>query len=189
MTKSALRTIYKDKRKALSEQDRLKLDDLILIQFQQLPLPDMQVLMSYLPISTHNEVYTPPVADYVSFKIPGLLLAYPRINYEEVTMQAIAVDATTEFETDRHGIVEPVAGEVIPADELDMIFVPLLAYDKKGYRVGYGKGFYDRYLKRCREDVIKIGFSYFEPEPVISDVNEFDIPLNFAVTPERIYEF
>ena len=189
MTKSALRTIYKEKRKALSEKDRVKLDDLVLIQFQQMGLPDIHMLMSYWPISTHQEVNTLPVTDYVSFKIPGLRLAYPAINYEEVTMQAIEVNDDTEFETDRHGIAEPINGNAVSADEIDMIFVPLLAYDKNGFRVGYGKGFYDRYLKLCREDVIKIGFSYFEPEPVISDVNEFDIPLNFAITPERIYEF
>ena len=69
------------------------------------------------------------------------------------------------------------------------VFVPLLVYDERGYRAGYGKGFYDRYLQLCKDDVIKIGFSYFAPEPLISDVNEFDIPLNFVITPERIYEF
>ena len=189
MTKSTLRTIYKDKRTALSDTDRMKLDDLILIQFQQLPLGNVQTLMSYWPIGTHNEVNTLPITDYVAFRIPGLHLAYPKINYEEVAMQAIAVNEETEYETDRRGIVEPVAGEELSPEELDMVFVPMLAYDKNGFRVGYGKGFYDRYLRQCRPDVIKVGFSWFEPEPVISDVHEFDIPLNFAITPERIYEF
>jgi 5-formyltetrahydrofolate cyclo-ligase len=189
MIKPALRTIYKDKRKALSEKDRMKLDDLILIRFQQLELPDMQTLLSYLPMASHHEVNTLPITDYVRFRIPGLQLAYPRTHYQDVTMTAIAVNDETEYETNRHGIVEPVAGEVLSPELPDMIFVPMLAYDKRGYRVGYGKGFYDRYLQLCRPDVIKVGFSYFEPEPVISDVNEFDIPLNFAITPECIYEF
>ena len=189
MIKPALRTIYKDKRKELSEKDRLKLDDLILIQFQQLELPDIQTLLSYLPIATHNEVNTLPIAGYMKFRIPGLQLAYPRTYYQDVTMMAIAVDDETDFETNKQGIIEPVAGQVLSPDTLDMIFVPMLAYDKRGYRVGYGKGFYDRYLKLCRPDVVKVGFSYFEPEPVISDVNEFDIPLNFAITPDCIYEF
>lgn len=189
MTKAALRTIYRDKRNALSDKDRMKLDDLVLIQFQQLDLGDVQTLMSYWPIGTHNEVNTLPITDYISFRIPGLQLAYPKINYEEVTMQAIMVNEETEYETDRRGIVEPLTGDTVSPEELDMIFVPMLAYDKNGFRVGYGKGFYDRYLKDCRSDVIRIGFSYFDPEPVISDVHEFDIPLNFAITPERIYEF
>ncbi|HEY0677080.1 MAG TPA: 5-formyltetrahydrofolate cyclo-ligase [Chitinophagaceae bacterium] len=189
MTKSALRSIYKDKRVALSDKDRMKLDDLILIQFQKLELPDINSLLSYWPIATHNEVNTLPVTDFVKFRIPGLQLAYPRTNHEAISMEAILVDDETEYETDRYGIAEPRTGSVLPPSELDVVFVPMLVYDVKGYRVGYGKGFYDRFLRHCREDVIKIGFSYFEPEPVISDVNEFDIPLNFAITPERIYEF
>jgi 5-formyltetrahydrofolate cyclo-ligase len=189
MTKSALRTIYKDKRQALSDKDRMKLDDLILIQFQKLPLPDLHVFMSYWPINTHNEVNTLPMADYLLFRMPGVQLAYPKTVYEELRMEAIAVNDETEYESTPHGIVEPLNGEVIAAEELDMIFVPMLAYDKNGYRVGYGKGFYDRYLQQCSSNIIKIGFSYFDPEPVINDVNEFDIPLNFAITPECIYEF
>jgi len=87
------------------------------------------------------------------------------------------------------GIGEPTTGELIYPEELDMVFVPMLAYDKKGFRVGYGKGFYDRYLQMCRRNVIKVGFSYFEPEEAIPEVNEFDIPLNLAITPQSIYEF
>jgi 5-formyltetrahydrofolate cyclo-ligase len=189
MTKAALRSIYKDKRKALSDKDRMKLDDLILIQFQQLPLPPLQAFMSYWPIATHNEVNTLPMADFLQFRMPGVQVAYPKTVHEQVSMQAIAVSDETDYELSAHGIAEPQHGEVLPADELDLIFVPMLAYDKNGYRVGYGKGFYDRYMKQCRSDVIKIGFSYFDPEPVISDVHEFDIPLNFAITPECIYEF
>ena len=51
------------------------------------------------------------------------------------------------------------------------------------------KGFFDRYLKGCREDCIKIGFSYFEPLDSIDDANEFDVPLDFCITPQRIYVF
>ena len=189
MIKTALRSIYKDKRNALSEKDRMKLDDLILIQLQQLPMPDIQTLLSYMPIALHNEVNTTPITDYVKFRIPGLQLAFPKINYAQVSMQAILVDDTTDYAVNHHGIAEPQQGTVLPPEELDMVFVPMLAYDKRGYRVGYGKGFYDRFLELCRRDVIKIGFSYFEPEPLISDVNDFDIPLNFAITPECIYEF
>ncbi|HYE56178.1 MAG TPA: 5-formyltetrahydrofolate cyclo-ligase [Chitinophagaceae bacterium] len=189
MTKSAIRTIYKDKRTALSDKDRMKLDDLILIEFQKLSLPDASFLLSYWPIPSHNEVNTLPIADYLLFRMPGLQLAYPRTSFETLSMQAVLVNDDTEYEVNSHGISEPVDGEQLSPEELDIIFVPMLAYDKQGYRVGYGKGFYDRYLQQCKPGILKIGFSYFEPEPVISDVNEFDIPLNLVITPERIYEF
>lgn len=189
MTKSALRTIYKDKRSALSDTDRMKLDDLVLIQFQRLPMPDIHSLLSYWPIPTHHEVNTLPITDFMQFRMPGLTLAYPRGNYQEVTMEALVVNEETEYVVNHHGIMEPQSNEVLAPQHIDMVFVPMLVYDVRGYRVGYGKGFYDRYLKLCKDDVIKVGFSYFEPEPIISDVNDFDIPLNFAITPERIYEF
>ncbi|HYC29221.1 MAG TPA: 5-formyltetrahydrofolate cyclo-ligase [Chitinophagaceae bacterium] len=189
MTKAALRTIYKDKRKELSDTDRMKLDDLVLIQFQRLQLPHVQTLLSYWPIPTHHEVNTLPLTDFMQFRVPGLTLAYPRTIHEDISMEAIIVHDDTEYITTPYGITEPQGGELLPPEELDMVFVPMLAYDERGYRVGYGKGFYDRFLKLCKDGVIKIGFSYFAPEPLISDVNDFDIPLNFAITPERIYEF
>jgi len=189
ITKAALRTAYKQRRRELTERDRLKLDDLILIQFQKLILHDVHALLSYWPIKSHYEINTLPLTDYLSFKIPGLRVCFPKTDFAQTKLQAVEVGKDTSFETNHAGIGEPVDGELIYPEELDMVFVPLLAYDKRGYRVGYGKGFYDRYLHLCKKNVIKVGFSYFEPEDMIPEVNEFDIPLNLAITPQCIYEF
>ena len=70
-----------------------------------------------------------------------------------------------------------------------MVFVPLLALDKKGHRVGYGKGFYDAFLKDCKPDVIKIGLSFFEAEDIVDDVFKSDVKLDYCVKPENVYEF
>ena len=188
-TKASLRNQYKQKRKDLSEKDRLVMDDLILIQFQKLILNDVHSLLSYWPIKAHMEINTLPITDYMLFRIPGLTVSFPRTNFTQTALQAIEVDKETEFEVNHAGIAEPTKGEEVPPTELDMVFVPLLAYDKKGFRVGYGKGFYDRYLEQCRKDLIKVGFSYFEPELQIPEVNDFDIPLNLVITPQSIYEF
>jgi len=67
--------------------------------------------------------------------------------------------------------------------------VPLLAVDKKGYRVGYGKGFYDKFLPSCKKECLKIGFSYFEPVDEITDKDQFDVPLELCITPHNIYVF
>jgi 5-formyltetrahydrofolate cyclo-ligase len=189
ITKAALRSAYKQRRKELTEKDRLKLDDLILIQFQKLILHDVHALLSYWPIKSHYEINTFPITDYLSFKIPGLRVCFPKTDFAQTKLQAVEVEKNTSFEINHAGIGEPVDGELIYPEELDMVFVPLLAYDKMGYRVGYGKGFYDRYLHLCRKNVIKVGFSYFEPEDMIPEMNEFDIPLNLAITPQCIYEF
>ena len=88
----------------------------------------------------------------------------------------------------RLGIPEPVSGIAILPEILDVVFVPLLAYDEKGHRIGYGKGFYDRFLKKCRPDTIFVGLSFFGPEPQI-DFEATDVPLHYCVTPEGILDF
>ncbi|HRN98584.1 MAG TPA: 5-formyltetrahydrofolate cyclo-ligase, partial [Flavobacterium sp.] len=62
-------------------------------------------------------------------------------------------------------------------------------YDTRGFRVGYGKGIYDHCLKECRPDVIKIGLSLFDPEPLIEDVWAEDVALDYCVTPRGIHSF
>ena len=74
-------------------------------------------------------------------------------------------------------------------NEIDLVLVPLLAFDKNGYRVGYGKGYYDKFLSNCRPDVIKIGLSFFDAVDEIEDIDDYDLPLNFCVTPQRLYDF
>lgn len=165
------------------------MDDLLLIQFQQWPLEDIQTVLSYMPINSKAEISTQLMTDYLAFRIPSLRLAFPVMDKSENVFQALAVDDNTEFLENEYGIAEPVAGEEISADEIDIVFVPLLAYDKKGFRVGYGKGFYDRFLSGCREDIVKIGFSFFGPEEAIDDINDFDVPLSICITPNKIYEF
>ena len=70
-----------------------------------------------------------------------------------------------------------------------MVFVPLLAFDTQGNRVGYGKGFYDTFLTNCKPETIIIGLSFFEAEAAIEDIFESDVPLNYCVTPEKVYKF
>ena len=84
---------------------------------------------------------------------------------------------------------EPMDGVVTDAGIIDLVFVPLLIVDKLGYRIGYGKGFYDKYLPHCRPDCLKVGFCYFEPIEEIEGTHEFDVPLNLCITPNKFYVF
>ena len=87
------------------------------------------------------------------------------------------------------GIPEPVDGIEIDDRKIDVVFVPLLAFDKQGNRVGYGKGFYDNFLANCKPETLKIGLSFFEAENEILGIYEGDIKLDYCVTPKRIYKF
>jgi 5-formyltetrahydrofolate cyclo-ligase len=189
MRKKEIRKHFKEKRQALTIKEMLRLDDLLLIQFQLWPLDDIQTLLSYWPIKEKVEINTVLMADYLAFRIPGLTVAYPVMDVNEHILKPVSVTEDTQYQINQYGIAEPLSGDFMDPEEIDAVFVPLLAFDRKGYRVGYGKGFYDRFLCQCREDVYKIGFSYFDPVDVIEDINEFDVPLNVCITPNKLYEF
>lgn len=190
MTKKQCRQVYRERRQALTPQQVLKLDDLLLIQFQRLSFyEDVQWLMSYYPLPDRAEIDPYLFTKSIQLTTPHLEIAFPVINTEQSTMQAHLVTDTTVLMNNEYNIPEPVNGEVLDPTLLDIVFVPLLAFDTNGYRVGYGKGYYDRFLATCRQDVIAIGFSYFDPIDKIDDANQFDIPLNYCITPQQLYEF
>ena len=95
----------------------------------------------------------------------------------------------TKIKKNEFNIPEPLDGIEIPSNKIDVVFVPLLAFDKNGNRIGYGKGFYDSFLNECKTDVVKIGLSFFGAEERINEVFKTDIPLDFCVTPNEIYSF
>ena len=190
MIKKELRKIYKQKRLDLSPQQILKLDDLLLIQFQRMAFePGVQVLLNYFSMPHNGEIDTHLFERYMMYLVPGLQVAYPVIDFIECTMQPYLVNEETTIVQNNYLIPEPVDGIRIDEETIDVVFVPLLAFDQQGYRVGYGKGFYDRFLKKCRADVITIGFSYFDPIDKIEDANQFDVPLKYCITPQQLYEF
>jgi 5-formyltetrahydrofolate cyclo-ligase len=190
MTKQALRELYKQKRAALSPGECLRRNDLLLIQFQLTEIPyGAGVVLSYWPMEQHTEVNTFLLTDYLQFRMPGLQIAYPVANFADHSMKIMLVNDDTDFKKNAYGIAEPVNGIEIAPEDLDMVFVPLLAFDKAGHRLGYGKGFYDRFLPSCRANCSRIGFSYFEPLEALPGVGQFDVPLTTGITPENIYEF
>ena len=74
-------------------------------------------------------------------------------------------------------------------ENLDLIFIPLLAYDLEGHRVGYGKGYYDRFLKLTNKSSLKIGLSFFDPINKIQDIDDNDVKLDYCITPTQVHKF
>lgn len=189
MTKNELRIIYKEKRKKLSLQKIDTFKDLILIQFQKIKLPPVYCVHTYLASLRLVEVDTTDIIRYLQFKNPGLKIAVPKIDNHSDSLYHYELTENIQMVPNAYGIEEPQDGKRVETKEIDVVLVPLLAFDRRGYRVGYGKGFYDKFLADCRPDVISIGLSYFDPEDAIDDINEFDLPLNYCVTPARFYRF
>jgi 5-formyltetrahydrofolate cyclo-ligase len=189
MLKKEARKIYDKKRRELSYSDKLRWDDLILINFQTIETPQLHAVFSFYPMEERNEVNAFIITDYLHFRNPNLQICYPKMEIEAPNMEAIACHADTIFEANAINILEPLETDVVEPQDLDMILVPMLTCDIKGNRVGFGKGYYDRYLSRCRPDCLKVGLSYFAPVERIDDANEFDVPLDFCITPEKVYVF
>jgi 5-formyltetrahydrofolate cyclo-ligase len=189
MEKKEARRIFKQKKEEITATQRLKWDDLLLIQFQTVDWPQLTNVLSFYPIEEMKEINSFLLTDYLHFRNPSLQLFYPKTDFSTNTMQAIHCTADTPFEENKYGIFEPAQGEFIDPGALDLVIVPLLAIDKKGCRVGYGKGFYDRFLKECDEECLKVGVSYFEPVEAIDDAAEFDVPLDLCITPQQVYVF
>ncbi len=86
-------------------------------------------------------------------------------------------------------IKEPINCQILDPEKLEIIVLPALICDIRGYRVGYGGGYYDRFLKDCSKEIIKIALCFFEPIKKIENINQYDIPMNFCITPNKIIEF
>ena len=187
MLKSAARKLLLEKRKSLSNSDCLKMDDLLLIQFQKMDWSGVQCIGSFYPLEDHNEPNSLLLIRYLKFMIPSLMVAYPRINEDNLSMHFYSETETLEM--NKWGIQEPLPFNLIEPSQIDALLVPLIGFDLIGQRVGFGKGFYDRYFTKYPANKSRIGISYFEPLPKIEDTHEFDVPLTHCITPSNTYEF
>lgn len=189
MNKQELRKKYLQQRTEISSKQKLLFDDMLLLQFQQLNFSGINSLLTYWPIAQYNEPNTHLFSSYLRHHIPQLQIAYPVCNFENDTMQAVEINEETVYITNKYGIAEPKFGSAINPQQFDLIFVPLLTCDVNGNRVGFGKGFYDKYIAQCNSNVVTMAFNYFEPVAQIDDINDNDIPLCYCITPYKIYEF
>jgi 5-formyltetrahydrofolate cyclo-ligase len=191
MLKAELRKIYLARRKNLSPAERLeKSQKIARLFFRNFDLSEMRFLHCFLPIEKFNEIDTRLILEKIWRDFPHLQTLVPRVNFVTGEIENLHFTAATELIQNQWQIHEPLHDETVAAEKIDLILIPLLCFDRRGNRVGYGKGFYDRLLKNCRPDCRKIGLSYFEPlEAEIEDAREFDIKLDFCITPEKAFRF
>ncbi len=190
MTKSQLRKHFLTKQKSLSPQERQNLSRKVAENFfSHFDLTKIKVFHCFLPIEKFNEIDTMLIFEKLWKEFPNIETFVPKINFQENEIESIKFNQETLVQENKWSIKEPQEGESISPVEIDMTLVPLLCFDLNGFRIGYGKGFYDRFLKKCRQDTRKIGLSYFEPIEKIADIQEHDVKLDFCITPEKIFEF
>lgn len=186
MDKKMLRKKYTALRNQVSKSD---------IEVMSMAIANMSLQLSiwgktnyhlFLPISEKKEVNTEYLLHILQGKDKSVII--PKANFETGKMTHILLQENTILETSPYGITEPRDGFEVSPTEIDVVFVPLLGYDTFGNRVGYGKGFYDRFLLECTDATQFVGLSFFPPEEKIQHEN-IDIPLNYCITPQKIFSF
>jgi len=187
MDKKELRAKYKAARQQLSDDEIDSKSLAIANQLLELYVWKHTYFHLYLTIGKHKEIETEYILQILAGKDKEVVVA--KSHFENCTMSHFLLTDNTKFIVSEYGIPEPFDGLEVPVQKIDVVFVPLLAYDKHGHRVGYGKGFYDKFLSECRTDTVKIGLSFFEPEDQIEGIFEGDVTLDYCITPERIYAF
>lgn len=187
MSKQEIRIKYRALRQHLTAAEVEDKSLAIANRLVKLPVWDKTYYHLFLSIEAQKEVHTEFILHVLAGKDKEVVVA--KSDFESFRMKHYLLTDNTRLVKNQYGIPEPDNGLEVPADKIDVVFVPMLCFDLYGNRLGYGKGFYDRFLSQCRPDVVKIGLSFFEAEPQRIPNNPTDIPLNLCVTPEKTYQF
>lgn len=190
MNKSELRKIYLEKQTTLAPATRDEFGyQISQLFFRHFDLAAVNFIHCFLPIERYNEINTRLIIEKLWADFPAVETVVPRVNLSINEIENLKFTHQTELVLNNWQIHEPSHNDIVEPEKIDLILVPLLCFDERGYRVGYGKGFYDRFLAKCRPDAKKIGLSYFPPVKEITDVSHFDIALDFCVTPLKVWQF
>jgi 5-formyltetrahydrofolate cyclo-ligase len=187
MTKQEIRNHYLRLRQELkaSEYNQLS-QDLSNIFFSSIDLSIIKTLHIFLPIISKKEPNTWLIIDQLTKEFSNIRIAVPKMK-DGNSLINFYFEGRDQINDNKWSIPEPQFGEITPTEKIDLVIVPLLAFDLEGNRVGYGKGFYDRFLKDCRSDCKRVGLSFFGPVEKISDLNQYDTKLDLVITPARAY--
>ena len=190
MTKAELRKFYLTERLSLSDRDFDQYNwDICENFFSQLGLDDVKVLHSFIPMENTKEPDTWMIINKVQREFSHVRISVPKINVQTIEINNFYFEDRSQLKTNVWGIPEPEYGEPTKTSEIDMVLVPMLIADQYGHRVGYGKGFYDKFLATCKASCIPVGLCFYDPIPRIDDINAHDMPLKFCATPTKVHRF
>ncbi|MFC3561297.1 5-formyltetrahydrofolate cyclo-ligase [Pedobacter jamesrossensis] len=186
MLKVEIRKRALKERLSLTDEEYKKLNNSLLNQFKSLDFYEVKTIHVFLPIIEKKEPNTFILIEWLAKNHPQIKIIVPKADFETALMTNHEYIGVDDLQKNLYNILEPQKGN-IHSGEIDIVLIPLLSFDKQGYRVGYGKGFYDRFLESINAQ--KIGLSLSPAIEKIDDVNEHDIRLDFCITPTEIIKF
>lgn len=171
----------------MSESQNNYLSELIIQSLQSSFNFNGKTVALFLPIISKKEVNTYSLIEYLNKHEVKWCIPSTNLKTWDLTFYSLKDDSS--ILANRLGISEVVNGQIIPASEIDVCITPLLAHDLNGFRIGYGKGCYDRFFYTCNQNLIKIGISAFDQPLKEVETDEMDVRLDYCVTPFNVYEF
>ena len=134
-------------------------------------------------VSFNSEVHT---HDMIKQAFKNKLVVVPKVVHKDIEPSVI-IDFDNLIPSNKFGILEPIEEMKIAYKNIDLILVPGVVFDKEGHRIGYGLGYYDKFLRKVPK-AIKIGLS-FDFQVVDKLPREMhDVPVDFIVTEERVID-
>lgn len=187
MLKSEIRSFYKQKRSGLSPSEIERISSQVqALVGDSFSFKDKFISL-FLPIESQYEINTYGLLEEILSQ--GGYPVVSKANFSDLSMNLFLYESSSQITLSDHGIPEPASGIEIHAEQLDIVFVPLLGLNDKGFRVGYGKGFYDRLLKNCKPKCLFIGLHHFDEFIQFDDIHQNDISLHMCITPKGKYDF
>ena len=183
MEKAELRKLYKQKRQELSFDAIQKFQENIYQQIYDLDISSIKTIHIFLTLAKFKEIDTIPIINY--FRSKNIKIVVSKSDFTNNTLTHFYLEEDTIIELNKYGIPEPKNAKQASEKELDVVFVPLLISDEQNFRVGYGKGFYDRFLANCRKECKTIGLNFFKPIAKIDNLNKFDVALDLVIYPKE----
>ena len=145
-----------------------------------------EAIMTYLPIA--GELNATAIA-LAAWRLAKTVLV-PKVNWRRRCMLAVEIDSLDDgLLAGRHGIPEPVRDAPWPADRIDLVIVPALAYDRTGARLGRGGGFYDRFLAQAELRAVACGLAFDEQVLAELPLQPHDRRVHMLVTDTEVLRF
>ena len=186
--KALLRTAYLKERKLLSQSQIEEVSKSLLDTFEKsFDLGLCKYIHVFLPIEKQNEVNTWPIVEYLERHNQQVVIS--KTDLSSSNLEHFIYDKSADLMPNKWGIPEPESGKKVSESEIDMVLIPLLAFDKSGHRIGYGKGYYDLFLSKCRTDCVKIGLSLVTPIDLIPETEPTDVKMDYCISPLGLHTF
>jgi len=150
---------------------------------QEVDLRQYRAIHCYAAIQRKKEIDTLPLLKTLCRE--DNVVAVPRADFSNLTMTHVRLHSTNELKLTEWGIPEPQHHETLPARVFDFIIIPMVGGDRARNRIGYGKGFYDRFLQQV--NALKVGLCYggcISNNPI--ETGEYDVKLDIIITENEV---